>query len=221
MGPRGDALLQMDWCLGQLLDTLDKLKLAEKTIVILTSDNGPVVDDGYKDDAVAKLGSHKPSGGLRGGKYSLFEAGTRVPFILQWSGRVKPGVSDALISQVDVYATLAALTGGAAPQCSDGENVLAALLGESATGREVIIEHAQNPQTLAIRDAQWKLIERGNGAKRNSSTDTELGNDPQFQLYDLKADPAETTNVAAAHPERVEALRARLATIREKGRQIK
>ena len=101
MGPRGDVIVETDWSVGEILDTLDRLKLTDNTLVIFTSDNGPVVDDGYKDDAVARLGSHTPSGPFRGGKYSHFEGGTRVPFIVRWPGRVKPGTSDALISQVD------------------------------------------------------------------------------------------------------------------------
>ena len=90
-GPRGDAIVQIDWCVGEILDALDRLKLTENTLVIFTSDNGPVLDDGYQDDAVEKLGSHTPAGPFRGGKYSLFEGGTRVPFIVRWPGRVKPG----------------------------------------------------------------------------------------------------------------------------------
>src|SRR5687767_12336453 len=98
MGPRGDAIVQTDWCVGEILTALDRLKLANDTLVIFTSDNGPVVDDGYKDEAVAKLGSHKPAGPFRGGKYSHFEGGTRVPFIVRWPARVKPGSSAALVS---------------------------------------------------------------------------------------------------------------------------
>ena len=96
MGPRGDAIVEFDWSVGEVLDALDENGLAENTLVILTSDNGPVVDDGYRDDAVEKLGGHKPAGPFRGGKYSIFEGGTRVPFIVRWPGRVKPGTSKAL-----------------------------------------------------------------------------------------------------------------------------
>ena len=136
MGPRGDAILQMDACVGEVLAALDRMKLAGRTLVIFSSDNGPVVDDGYRDEAVEKLGDHRPAGPLRGGKYSNFEAGTRVPFLVRWPGRVKPGVSDALVSQIDLFASLAAFTRqslpvGAAP---DSENVLPALLGRSKTG---------------------------------------------------------------------------------------
>ena len=121
MGARGDVIAQMDWSVGEILAALDRLKLADRTLVIFTSDNGPVVDDGYKDDAVAKLGTHTPAGPFRGGKYSNFEGGTRVPWLLRWPSRVKPAVSDALISQVDLFASLAALTGQPAPRGRSGD----------------------------------------------------------------------------------------------------
>ena len=81
MGPRGDAILEADWCIGEFIKTLEAESLLENTLIVFSSDNGPVLNDGYYDDAVEKLGDHKPAGPLRGGKYSLFEAGTRVPFI--------------------------------------------------------------------------------------------------------------------------------------------
>ncbi len=91
MGPRGDAILEFDWSVGEIIKTLDNLKLSEKTILIVTSDNGPVVDDGYKDQAVELLDAHKPAGPLRGGKYSLFDGGTRVVFIARWDGENQTG----------------------------------------------------------------------------------------------------------------------------------
>ena len=96
MGPRGDAILEADWSVGELMAHLDKLGLLENTLVFFSSDNGPVLDDGYKDQAVELLGQHKPAGPLRGGKYSLYEAGTRVPFFVYWKGQIKPAVSDAM-----------------------------------------------------------------------------------------------------------------------------
>lgn len=77
MGPRGDVIVQMDWCVGQLLDVLDRLELSSNTLVIFTSDNGPVLDDGYEDLAVELVGAHRPAGPFRGGKYSKYE-GVRV-----------------------------------------------------------------------------------------------------------------------------------------------
>jgi arylsulfatase A-like enzyme len=213
MGPRGDAILQSDWSIGQVLDTLDRLKLADDTLVIFTSDNGPVVDDGYVDQAVERLGAHKPWGPLRGGKYSRFEAGTRVPFAVRWPSRVKPGVSDALVSQVDLLASLAALVGQsvAVGEAPDSLNQLRALLGEDLKGRDHVVEHAG---ALALREGRWKYIEPTKGPRMSVQTNTELANDPQPQLYDLETDLGETNNLAAQQPERVKAMAARLAAIR-------
>jgi arylsulfatase A-like enzyme len=202
MGPRGDAILEFDWSVGQLLDTLDRLGLADKTLVILTSDNGPVVDDGYKDDAVEKLGDHKPAGPFRGSKYSLFEGGTRVPFLVRWPGRVKPGVSDALVCQIDMLASLAALVGQTLPDdaAPDSMNVLAAFLGDAQTGRERLVHHANG---LALREGAWKFIPGRPGVRQLKETKVETGNNSGAQLYDLAADPGETHDVASEHPDLV------------------
>lgn len=217
LGPRGDVIVELDWCAGEILKTLDRLNLAENTLVIFSSDNGPVVDDGYKDDAVTKLDGHKPSGPLRGGKYSNFEGGTRVPFIVRWPSRVKPGVSDALLGQIDLFASLAALTGQklATDDAPDSFEGLAALLGESRTGRDHLVEHAG---VLALRQGTWKLIQPGKGPKVNQNTNTETGNDPQPQLYHLADDLSETINLAEKRPEKVQQLQALLEKIRKSGR---
>jgi len=217
MGPRGDALVEFDWSVGEILNTLDRLKLANDTLVLLTSDNGPVIDDGYKDDAREKLGTHKPAGPLRGGKSSLFEAGTRVPFLVRWPARVKPGVSQALISQVDLPASLSALVGRNLGEndAPDSFNVLPALLGRSKRGRDYVVEHARG---LAIRAGNWKYIEPTEGPKRSANTNTELGNDSNPQLYELSKDPGETQNLAGQHPEQVKALQTRLDKLRQDGR---
>lgn len=115
LGPRGDCIVEFDWCVGELMKTLDRLGLAENTLVVLCSDNGPVLDDGYKDDAVEKLGSHLPAGPFSGGKYSVLEGGTRTPFITRWKGRIQPGVSDEMVCTIDLPASFAALTGASIP----------------------------------------------------------------------------------------------------------
>ena len=89
MGLRGDAIAQFDWTVGQLMETLDQLGLTENTLIILSSDNGPVVDDGYKDKAEELLNGHTPSGPWRGNKYSAFEGGTAVPVIVRWPQKIK------------------------------------------------------------------------------------------------------------------------------------
>ena len=209
LGPRGDVIVEADWSVGEILGALDRLKLSNNTIVIFTSDNGPVVDDGYQDDAVAKLGSHTPSGPFRGGKYSHFEGGTRVPFIVRWPARVKPGTSDALVSQVDFLASFASflkrpLAAGDGP---DSVDVMGALLGTSRIGRTELIEQAGGQ---ALRVGQWKFIEASKRPKMNTQTNTELGNDAVPQLYDLSRDPGERQNLADAHPEKVKEMQARL-----------
>lgn len=216
MGPRGDAIIQADWSAGEIIKALDRLNLASNTLVVFSSDNGPVVDDGYKDEAVEKLGKHKPAGPYRGGKYSNFEGGTRVPLIVRWPGKVKPGVSAALVSQVDFPQSFATLTGRKNTVLpTDGQDVLQALLGKTRTGRRDLIEQAG---ALSLRSGRWKYIEPGNGARFNRNTNTEMGNDPSPQLYDLAADPGETRNLADKYPNRVKQMSARLEQIRQSGR---
>ena len=214
MGPRGDAIVQFDACVGELLGTLDRLKLADNTLVILTSDNGPVLDDGYKDGAVEKLGNHKPAGPFRGGKYSIFEGGTRMPFVIRWPARIKPGSSDALVSQVDFCASFAALTGQrlGPKDAPDSFNVLPALLGESPTGRDHLLEHSGK---VAIRQAQWKFIP-GTDAAAGKNVKAKRG-PKEDALYDLTKDPSESKNVAAQHPDVVEKLSKELEQLRERG----
>ncbi len=217
LGPRGDAILQLDWCVGEVLRTLEKLALADNTMVIFTSDNGPVVDDGYKDQAVELLDGHKPAGPLRGGKYSAFDAGTRVPFLVRWPGRIKPAVSGALVCQIDLLASMAVMNGQQLNSAAgpDSFNVSAALLGRSTVGRDHLVEHAG---ALSLIEGDWKYIEPGKGARFNANTNTELGNDPQPQLYNLKDDLGEKKNLAAEQPEIVKKMAAMLAKIRSEGR---
>ena len=217
MGPRGDAIAQLDWSVGQILATLDRLKLADNTLVLFTSDNGPVIDDGYRDEAVEKLGDHTPAGPFRGGKYSTFEGGTRVPFIVRWPARVKPAVSGALVSQVDLLASFAELTGSTLTEADargarDSESVLPALLGRSKAARAELVEQAA--ARLALRQGHWKYIAPGTGPRIQQNTNTELGSDPEPQLYDLSRDAGERTNLASKHPDRVREMAARLEAIR-------
>jgi arylsulfatase A-like enzyme len=202
MGARGDVIVELDWCVGELLALLEKHGLDRNTLILFSSDNGPVVDDGYKDKAPELLGDHKPAGPWRGGKYSIFEGGTRVPFIVRWPARVKPGISGALISQVDFSASFAALLSqpfhtATAP---DSRNILPALLGESATGRDALVEHAGG---VALRQGPWKYIPRRPGQKRQVNTNTETGNNPSPQLYNLQDDPGETHNLASDKPDKL------------------
>jgi arylsulfatase A-like enzyme len=218
MGPRGDEILELDWAVGEIERTLERLGLADNTLLIFTSDNGPVVDDGYQDRAVELLGGHRPAGPLRGGKYSAFDGGTRVPMIVRWPGHVRPGTtSDALLSQVDLLASFASLTGVplAAADAPDSYDILPALLGRSPTGRDDLVEHAGS---LSLIRGHWKYIEPGKGPRMNRQTNTELGNDPAPQLYDLSTDLGERRNVASRHPEVVREMAALLGKIETDGR---
>lgn len=202
LGTRGDVILQLDWTIGEIMHTLDSLNIADNTLIVFTSDNGPVIDDGYHDEALERLNGHTPMGIYRGGKYSAFEAGTRIPFIIRWPDQIMPGQQEALFSQVDFYASVAALlhqplAENAAPDSRDVHKIL---LGEEKTDREYVVQHNLN-NTLSIIKGQWKYIEPSNAPAVDVWTKIELGNSPQAQLYDLSADPVEQKNVASEHPE--------------------
>lgn len=161
MGLRGDAIAQFDWTVGQLMETLDQLGLTENTLIILSSDNGPVVDDGYKDKAEELLNGHTPSGPWRGNKYSAFEGGTAVPVIVRWPQKIKQtGDSDVLMSQIDWLASLGALINARLPKGSapDSYDRLGNLIGTDKTDRPWIVEQSMN-HTLSVRTKDWKYIE--------------------------------------------------------------
>jgi arylsulfatase A-like enzyme len=208
MGLRGDAIVQLDWCVGQLLETLDSLNLADHTLVIFTSDNGPVLDDGYVDGAVEKLGQHSPGGIYRGGKASHYEGGTRVPFLVRWPAVIPAGkTSVALMAQMDFAASFAALLNVKIPegQCRDSENHLEALLGKRPDGRAVFVEMGHGGLALVYND--WKYCTPGKNTDRISAPyDWREINEPG-ELYDLKKDPSEQYDLAEKNPERLSELR--------------
>lgn len=214
MGPRGDVILQLDWAVGKVLETLDRLGLSQNTMIVFSSDNGPVVDDGYQDQAVELLNGHTPAGPLRGGKYSAFDAGTRVPFIVSWPQKIKAGVSPALVSQIDLLASFASLTGQTfdATTAPDTRNYLPALLGKDKKGRDHVIEHAG---TFSVIQGDWKYIEPSNRAKMSVETNTELGNDTKPQLYNLKTDLGEKNNLAETNPAKLKELEKLLKSVKE------
>jgi arylsulfatase A-like enzyme len=219
LGVRGDVVDELDDSTGQILATLDRLKLTDNTIVIFSSDNGPVIDDGYKDGAAEHLGDHKAAGPYRGGKYSILEGGTRIPMIVRWPGHVKPGTSDALVNQIDFTASFAALVGQTLGpnDAPDSINTMPAILGDSPKGRDSIVEHAQ-PMHLALRQGPWKFIPAGEGPKHIDETNTATGFLPKGQLYNLADDPRELKNVAAENPDLVKQMSAELKQVRESGR---
>ncbi len=200
LGIRGDVTLQMDDSLGRLMTTLEQAGYKpEETLIIFTSDNGPVISDGYEDGAREACSAHSPAHPWRGGKYSLFEGGTRIPFIAYWPGVITPGTTPALICQLDLPRTLADLCGVETPENSlrDSENQLQALIGKDTRGRTDLVTQAFEAPRYALRSGQWKYIP----AFRKHGKE---------QLYNLSTDPGENHNLAPEQPERASQLRKRL-----------
>ncbi len=220
MGHRGDAILQLDWMVGEIVKELKVQGIAGNTLIVFTSDNGPVINDGYLDQAVELLGKHRPWGDMRGGKYSNFEAGTRVPFIVNWPDKVAPGVSGALLSHIDIFASMATLAGEMPKEgvAIDSRNQLDVLLGQEKKGRDYIIEAAQS---LSISTGEWKYISPSDRTSYNEATRTETGNSPEEQLYNLHDDMGEKHNLASKYPEKVEELRELLKREKDKGYLLK
>lgn len=206
MGLRGDAILQFDWSVGEVLRKLEEEGIADNTLIILSSDNGPVVDDGYQDRAEELLGDHRPTGPLRGNKYSAFEGGTRVPALVRWPEKIKENkVSDALLSQIDWIASFAKMFDITLPEnaAPDSRDQLRAWCGKTQKGCDYVIEQSTG---LSIRTDRWKYIEPNNGtAMVTWGPKVETGNAQVPQLYDLKKGD-EYTNLAEQHPEIVEEL---------------
>jgi len=199
LGYRGDVIMQLDWAVGEVMKRLKSLGIDENTMIIFTSDNGPVLNDGYLDADVEKLYGHTPAGPLRGGKYSILEGGTREPFIVSWPKGIKPGVSDAMISQLDLVQSFASYL-KVPNNTMDSKNLWGALLGQSKTGRNELIE--QSNQLAIIKD-NWKYIRPSNGKPYYPLTNTDSGNLPSAQLYNLSNDIGEKNNLASQHPEKV------------------
>ena len=215
LGYRGDAILQLDWSVGEIMKELKLLGLDKNTIIVFSSDNGPVLDDGYVDGAVTRLNGHTPWGPLRGGKYSVFEAGTRVPFIVSWPETIKPAVSPALVSQIDLLASFSKMLNIAPKDMpNDSENTIDVLLGKSNKGREYLVEQGFT-DNLAIIQGDWKYIEPKDGPKMNELVNIELGYDKQPQLYNLSTDIGETNNLAKKYPKKVKELKAKLEEIKK------
>jgi len=214
MGLRGDAILQLDWTVGQILDLVKATGKAENTLIIFSSDNGPVLDDGYADQAWELLGDHRPAGPWRGGKYSSFEGGTRVPLISYWPGMIQPGWSAAMVSQVDFLASLSALVDQPVPPSAmDSENHLDALLGRSKQARKKLVEHSR---TFSFRNGHWKLIQPAPGPAVLPMVRIESGlDDTGAQLYYLKNDPGEQKNRSSGLPRRVARMNAELEAIKK------
>lgn len=215
LGFRGDAIAELDWCVGELMKTLDRLNLTDNTLVVFCSDNGPVLDDGYKDGAVEKNGAHQAAGPYSGGKYSVLEGGTRTPFITRWPGRIPVGESEQVVCTIDFAASFAALTGVALPEqaCTDSFDVMDALIGKpEAKGRDHLVQQDNGISgNFGLRVGDWKLMRIKKQGKTNAVvTRQKRPIEPNHALYFLPDDPSEKKNVGAENPERVQAMIAQL-----------
>ena len=188
MGPRGDVILEADWCVEEFLKELDRLGLTENTLIFFTSDNGPVLDDGYADQAEEMVGNHKPAGPYKGWKTTRYMGGTCIPFIVRWPAKVKPGVTDAFACQMDLLASMGELTGQKITDKTHSEETLKVFLGKKNKGRkEMIIEGMFN---YGYRQGDWVLLPP---SRKNE----------KWQLYNVKKDPGQTRNLANEEPKRV------------------
>lgn len=201
----GDVMMEIDWSVGQVLKTLEDNGLMEKTLVVLTSDNGPW----------ANYGNHAGSaGGLREAKATTFDGGNRIPCIMYWKGHTKPGtICNKLASNIDLFPTFAEITGAPLPQKKiDGVSILPLIKGDdSANPRESFVYYLNKNDLEAVTDGEFKLVfshkyvtygayEPGNDGQPGKLTVIEV---EKPELYDLRRDPGERYNVISQYPERV------------------
>ena len=215
LGLRGDAMVEFDWAVGEIMNTLEENGLSENTMIVFSSDNGPVYDDGYEDGTTVLKSSneidrgHDGSGIWRGGKYQIYEGGSRVPFIVRWPDRVQPGISKAVVSQIDFVASFAELLGIdlSHEEAPDSRNYLGALLGEEANGSPYLLKQAVNE--ISFREGPWKYIAPLPGKIKK-------GKPVELQLYNLSNDPSEKKNVLQKYPEVVESMQKKWIQLKAK-----
>jgi len=208
----GDVVEEFDYHTGRLLDVVDQLDLRDNTLVIYTSDNGPWNQTAY----TSKKKGHPEgsifwgnSGPLRAGKGSVYEAGSRVPCIIRWPGKVPAGrVSDAIFATIDFMPTFANLAGYSIPEdrIIDGIDQSGLLLGKTQTGRETFVYDQINVPNLAIRWRNWKLLVPGRKGEKKQGYLMDFGTN-DYELYDLEKDVGETNDVIGLNPEIAERLK--------------
>ena len=225
MSYRGDAIIQLDWNVGQIIKTLEQLDLIEKTLVVFISDNGPVLDDGYDDYANEALGNHKPSYPFSGGKYNVREGGTRTPFITYWKGKIQPNVSDEIVSTIDLAASMAELVGVELPKDGilDSFNILDVLLGkEGSKGRDHIVTQDNGLRgTYGLRENEWKLQRHDTKKMYNGDLSMKLWDVPEYSLFNLENDISESDNVANKYPKILNHMKTKLQLIIDSGKSRK
>lgn len=201
---RADSIQELDWSVGEILKTLDRLDLAKNTLIVFSSDNGAYVIDEK---------GHRPNGPYRGEKSQLWEGGHREPFIARWPGRIKPGVASELICLVDLPATAAAVAGVKLPAdaAPDSFNLLPTLLGENKTPPRENVILMSGTGALTVREGAWKYIPDLALANGWSAGPRKAGGPSGPGLYDVDADPGETKNVVREKPDVEQRLAASLA----------
>lgn len=212
LGPRGDVILEADWYVGEFMEKLEQDGLLENTLIIFSSDNGGVLDDGYHDQS-KELGAkfnYNPNDPLRGSKYSLYEGGTRVPFITYWKGTIKPGVSDQLMSQLDIAATLTALTGGEWDATEESTDQLSALLGQGKSSRDHVL--LEGGKVCMTTSDNWSYIPAYNMSNWGDAIGLESGlKFTEPQIYDLSNDIGQKVNLAKENPKKLKQLEKKFA----------
>ena len=242
-GRYGDFIQELDWMVGEVMDTLDELKQRENTLIIFTSDNGGMLNQGGQE---AWKSGHRLNGDLLGFKFDAWEGGHRVPFVAHWPGKIVAGsTSSQLICQVDLLATFAALTDATltAADGPDSINILPALLENPLQPlREQLVLSPNKEKNLALREGHWLYIgaQGGGGIFGNKPGNHDLGgpgaltftsetnsdiangkiktNAPAAQLYDLKADPSQSRNIIREHPEQAKLMAKHLAALHKQAR---
>ncbi len=219
-GARGDLVWLVDWSVGKIMAALDEMGVTDNTLLIVTSDNGPLVGSlapAAPERTATMSGGHRAAGDLRGFKGRLHEGGHRVPFIARWPGKISRGsTSDELICLTDLLATCAAVAESELPKNAgeDSVDILPALLSRKRRDpvRDSVVHHS-SAGAFALRKGKWKILFGEDIKGRIRPTDASTG-----VLYNLRDNPRETTNVWRKHPEVVRELTALLKTIRTSGR---
>jgi arylsulfatase A-like enzyme len=224
-GPYGDFIHDLDRSVGRILDTLERLKLADNTVVFFTSDNGGVLGKPGSAEEKAATAGLKINGPLRGGKHNVWEGGFRVPWIARWPGHIQPGsTSDQLVGAVDYLATLAAITDSPLPPPApdaagpDSHDFLPVLLGGAKSPIRPHLLLQSSKGVYAIRKGPWKLIASGGGITAKDGKRRKSPEDPgHSQLFNLGNDPGEQHDVSADHTELVRELTDLLNADRARG----
>jgi arylsulfatase A len=207
--PRGDAIVEFDWSVGQIIQTLKECNLDQNTLVLVCSDNGPVLDDGYQDRAIEDLGDHDPNGPFRGGKYNVYEGGVRTPMIAWWPGKISPRVSDQVICTIDYPRTFAAIAGVqlAAGDCPDSVDLSGLLLDSNGKGRDsLVVQDNGQSGSFGYRKGRWKLVRCDSQRANNVELRLTPSKVPKYQLFDLDSDPSESRDLIEQNPELAQAM---------------